>query len=1278
MPRRLPVHPYPSMSLLSRFKRSRLLGQLLLLPLLLVPLSSFSQSLWQLGENDPAAAAGSKANAETVDSVSSRNLARVGSGSGYSNDTPAGLGGLSISFNGSGHFTASGEGFFGGIDLSNFEITCRVKPTAVTSFHVPFCLGRYGSGAAFVYVSGTSWHFHINGMGDRITGAPGTATLGEWQSLVLRRQNGTVSLLVNGAVIGTTTSFPASLSDDFSIGSALTGSAGPDGRFVGLIDRVSLSGIETEPPPPPTGDFDVTFESLLDEMTGLESLAKFPAVEHECLQASTYNRGSVARDQPDQGTSGWFADGDGGGFIRTEVINGQQEWVVMEHDGPGALTRYWTPFFYQSFGNRTGPRVRVYLDGSTVPVIDENLIELLSRLDWNTGEYGSKPAPQNSFTLPVPFANFTARAGVMHLPIPFAQSCKVTLTSQPFYNIVNYRAYPEGTAVRTFTTADLSSPALAAAAGKLTAPASPAGTLVEQTSNIPANGELALALPAGPAVVSELEVDLDEAAVQANPELLRALVIVATFDGNETVWCPVGDFFSSPARINSFTTLARTTTSADGRLVCRWRMPYQTSGSVRILNTGSNASTVTLRLKTSAWTWDERSMHFHARWRPDDISPGTPFHDWNFVEVQGKGVLVGDSWTVLNLTDGWWGEGDEKIYVDEEYDVAKFPSHFGTGTEDYYGWAGGVVPTRNDEFATPFEANCQVGSTAVNSPRGFNVSTRTRMLDAIPFQNRLVFDMEASPGVDQRNPWDLLMYSCATFWYALPGATSNRPALPAKSAVPITSLAALQAQSDALRNGGPGAIDGAVEAEAITPSTVSPGVSSGVITPLGGLGALVSGGSYREVEFAAEGEFAEFLLTEQFAARMLRVILVTGPGRGEVDIRVNGRIVLEKVDLEALEAGVKEIKLGLFQPQDAAIVIRFINSGAAKPVGIDAFVSEEPKETSWNRKEWRLGEDDGSAASGAVVVGGSQQRGGGVALGLVGSATYVEGQAGGLAIQFGGQSHLTTQSSGLLANTDFSEFELVFRAKPVDLGGYQIAVALGRYGSGSAFVYHTAASWRFHVNGGGDLITGAAGSAVAGAWQELRLTRRSGVTRLFVDGQEIGSTELWTRPSDDFTVAAAINGSGGPDGRFSGAIDRVALTVGLPEYGNFILSSAPEPADPALLALAADADGDGAENLLEFLFGTGPFDGSSRPPATVEVRPDGSPEGVSFLLSPLARDQVYWEIEGSSDLAAWEVLVRQPKCDVSPGEEILVPFPDDRGPSGFVRISIPGPGYLAP
>lgn len=57
----------------------------------------------------------------------------------------------------------------------------------------------------------------------------------------------------------------------------------------------------------------VSFGSLLNEMTDLDRLAQLPDPPYACLQASSYNRESVKRDQP-----GWFADGDGTGFIRKE------------------------------------------------------------------------------------------------------------------------------------------------------------------------------------------------------------------------------------------------------------------------------------------------------------------------------------------------------------------------------------------------------------------------------------------------------------------------------------------------------------------------------------------------------------------------------------------------------------------------------------------------------------------------------------------------------------------------------------------------------------------------------------------------------------------------------------------------------------------------------------------------------------------------------------------------------------------------------------------------
>ncbi|HCF94291.1 MAG TPA: DUF2961 domain-containing protein, partial [Verrucomicrobia bacterium] len=49
----------------------------------------------------------------------------------------------------------------------------------------------------------------------------------------------------------------------------------------------------------------VSLESLLDEMVNRDHLAQLPAVSYTCSQASSYDRGSVAPDQP-----GWFANMD--------------------------------------------------------------------------------------------------------------------------------------------------------------------------------------------------------------------------------------------------------------------------------------------------------------------------------------------------------------------------------------------------------------------------------------------------------------------------------------------------------------------------------------------------------------------------------------------------------------------------------------------------------------------------------------------------------------------------------------------------------------------------------------------------------------------------------------------------------------------------------------------------------------------------------------------------------------------------------------------------------
>jgi hypothetical protein len=157
-------------------------------------------------------------------------------------------------------------------------------------------------------------------------------------------------------------------------------------------------------------------------------------------------------------------------------------------------------------------------------------------------------------------------------------------------------------------------------------------------------------------------------------------------------------------------------------------------------------------------------MVFHAAWRQQRAIAtigGTGTMDWNYISLSGTGVFVGDTLSVVNHARAWWGEGDEKIYIDGE----AFPSHFGTGTEDYYGYAW-CSPRF---FDSAFHAQPRA-----EGPSNFGNTTnsRVRLLDAIPFARSLQLDMEVwhwkSTTID---------YAVATYWYARPGASSNAPSV---------------------------------------------------------------------------------------------------------------------------------------------------------------------------------------------------------------------------------------------------------------------------------------------------------------------------------------------------------------------------------------------------------------------------------------------------------------------------------------------------------------------
>lgn len=652
----------------------------------------------------------------------------------------------------------------------------------------------------------------------------------------------------------------------------------------------------------------ISMQSLLREMVDRKQLVEYPeSIPYKAMQASSYNRASVSPDQP-----GWFADSDGVFCIRTEKNRkGETEWVLMEDKGPGAITKIWAVCFYYGLDDTTGANLRIYLDGEEEPTINCNFFEFVK------GESFVKP----------PLAMETRRAGNSYLPIPYAKSCKVTMDKKVFYNIISYRSYPQGTSVRTFSMDEYNqSQVLIDSVGHVLE-RGVYGDLAS-TKNTEAYSfhktlrpqeKETLLIRKKQQAIEQLVFRLD---AEDFDQALRSTVLKISFDGEQTVWTPLGNFFNIGVGLKTYQMWERAV-QEDGTMICRWIMPYQHIAELEIENLGKQDIQIAVTAKVMPYTWNDRSMYFHSSWRMDDPTPGFPLFDYNLVNVKGKGIYVGDQFTVLNPEEGWWGEGDEKVYVDED----TFPSLFGTGTEDYYGWAGGVVPNPEDEFYTPFLSNVRV---AAPNSMGYNTCTRTRVLDAIPFNRQLDFNIESSGS--NRTSWFHLQYAVNTYWYAKPGATCNRKPLPEMVSRKIMTLEELQAYNEKCK-ADRYIYPGAIEAENLETYQLGDGVQ-----PIGKMDVWgeLSNGEAKCYQFTQEGKPVNVRLTELFNDVPLKVCLITGNACGEFDILVNGTLV-RTVNLLSEHSAVTTIDLGVHKPVNNALDIQFVCKKIGQ-LGIDYFL----------------------------------------------------------------------------------------------------------------------------------------------------------------------------------------------------------------------------------------------------------------------------------------------------------------------------------------------------
>lgn len=113
--------------------------------------------------------------------------------------------------------------------------------------------------------------------------------------------------------------------------------------FVAVLVLISTTAFAQKP---------VSVESLLNEMINHGERARFPEPAFTCKQFSSYDRATVAKDDP----GGWFANDDRSMFIRVEKLNGRREFVMMDAEGPGAIVRFRMTFA----GNNAGRKQIIY------------------------------------------------------------------------------------------------------------------------------------------------------------------------------------------------------------------------------------------------------------------------------------------------------------------------------------------------------------------------------------------------------------------------------------------------------------------------------------------------------------------------------------------------------------------------------------------------------------------------------------------------------------------------------------------------------------------------------------------------------------------------------------------------------------------------------------------------------------------------------------------------------------------------------------------------------
>lgn len=220
---------------------------------------------------------------------------------------------------------------------------------------------------------------------------------------------------------------------------------------------------------------------------------------------------------------------------------------------------------------------------------------------------------------------------------------------------------------------------------------------------------------------------------------LQMNILRMYWDGEEnpSVEAPIGDFFGvgfgftekySSALMNIDQRRGDITDPSvyGAARNCYIPMPFNKSARVTIANEGKVAGKHWYEVNCKIFKKLQPNIgYFHAQYRQATPPPEGPYL---ILDAKGRGHLIGCVLSVKNNDGGWWGEGDEIVYIDGKHAIQ------GTGSEDYFCESYGLRPGAFPYFGVTINEG------------SFASAYRWHVPDPVPFEESIRFLIEHGRG----------------------------------------------------------------------------------------------------------------------------------------------------------------------------------------------------------------------------------------------------------------------------------------------------------------------------------------------------------------------------------------------------------------------------------------------------------------------------------------------------------------------------------------------------